>query len=146
MTCLKQIVTATSFGWSYRGFKKFKSNKHIDNIMVNIQKPTLSMFLCFQRRQHVGFFCILYLSFFLLFPDYCENTLTLTFVFLCWPPTLQSVQLWHLHLSFSRKLDSQLNNLCSVFIYYQSALGKVTTQDQERCSPWNLWQMTLWMI
>lgn len=51
---------------------------------------------------------------------------TLTSV-LCWPPTLQSVQLWHLYLPFSRKLDSQLNKnvLCLfMFIYYQSALTR----------------------
>lgn len=38
-------------------------------------------------------------------------------------------QLWHLYLPFSRKLGSQLNNLYSAFIYYQSALS---AQDEGR--------------
>lgn len=88
-TCLKQILTATSFEWSYRGFKKFGMLTNSTNkILVNIQKPILSLFLWFPRRQDAFAFYVLLSWFSALITRKIHQTLN--FPFLCWPPTLQS--------------------------------------------------------
>lgn len=126
-TCLKEIVTATCFGWSCRGFKKLgKSNKQYRQHHGEHSKAHFKCVSLVSEMTACGIF-LLSKSFSSFSSLTTVKTLwTLTSV-LCWPPTLQSVQLWHLYLPFSRKLDSQLNKnvLCLfVFIYYQSALTR----------------------
>lgn len=130
--CLKQTVTATSFGWSHREFKNLdKSNKQYRQHHGEHSKSHFKPVSLFSERRACGIFWFLNLSFFILFLDYCENMLN-SYLCVLVLASHASEQLRHLYLPFSRELDTQLNNPCSVFIYYQSALDKVTTQDGGR--------------
>lgn len=99
-----------------------------DRILANFQKLVLILYLWFQRR-HDAFF-ILH-PFFILCPDYWKNTQN-SYLSLLVLASHSPEQLWYLYLPFSRKPESQLNNLYSIFIYYQSALSMVSTQDEGR--------------
>lgn len=133
-TCLKQVITAGIFGWSYRGFKKLgKANKKHRQHLCERSKVHFKSVSVFSEQTACGifFFCFLNLSFFILSPDYCKNTLN-SYLCLLVLASHSPEHLWHLYLPFSRELDSQLKNPRSVFIYCQSAPSKVTTQGEER--------------
>lgn len=118
-----------------------------DNIMVNIQMPILSVFLWFQRRQHVGFFCFLNVYFFILFPDYCENTVN---SYLCLL-VLASHSPECPSLTFVPAFQQKAGQSAEQPMFCVYLLPECSRQGHhsgwgERCSPWNFWQMTLWVI
>lgn len=128
-TCLKPESHCHKFDWLYDLRWLVWLTNSTDRILVNIQKPILSLFLCFQRRRDA---CFLFTPSFLLSLPWLLQKYTelLTLPSCAGLPLSRAI--WHLYLPFSRKLQSQLNNLYSVFIYYQSALSMVSTQDEVR--------------
>lgn len=132
-TCLKQILTATSFEWSHRWFKVLGENR----ILVTIQNHIL--FLWSQRRQDA--FSFSHPPFFILCPDHCKNTPNSQF-FLLLSRTISTFV-----PAFQQKAGESAESLVfCIYLLPQCSQHGLHSGRGERCSVWNIWPRFLWVI